>query len=264
MGKKRGSAKRTKKVAAESEGYQWKPVEVGMWEGEVHGYRVLRLRSRRLLYLRRHRGDDTNGEPGLFIGNVSPKVDGIQLQDVLDGEGDVAKGRMGGSGWFVRVGMSAERIAQVLEGDVDVEAIEKVIEDGEIRGGPDVWIREWENERTGVKEWARRVMEEWERKEREEKEKRRKVVTDEDGWTVVRRGEGAGEGRDGRIGGVSRAQAETVAGTKRKQAEARTNEIKDGFYKFQRMAKHRKEIHDLRKRWEEQKEKITAMSRLKS
>lgn len=257
--KKRG---RSSDAKAEVRKPEWKRVERGMWEGEVHGYRVLGLESGRLLYLRRHRGEKSEEQAGLFVGNVSPKVDGERTRDAFGGDGVVAKGRMGSGGWFLRIGMDVERIGSVLEGEVDVDLVESVVEDGEIKGGVKVWLKRWEAERVGVQEWARKIMEEWEDKEKIEKENRARAVVDDDGWVVVGRSGGAGEGREGRIGAVPRSQAEAVLGSKRKRAEEREEEMKQTFYKFQRVAKHRKEVHDLRKRWAEQKERITAMSKL--
>ena len=250
------------------------PVERGFFQGEVHGYHVIALSSGRLLYLRRHQGkrkkvdaeEGTEGtESGLFIGNVSPRVDGESMKAVFGGNGVVVKGRMGGKSWFLRIDMSEEQIDLVLKGDeVDIDEVERVVEEGEIKGGTAVWLERYYAERRGVLEWARSTMADYEKKENLEKEQREKMKVDEDGWTIVGKKGIVGDEQGVRVGGVSKVRAEKVLGRKRERAEKNDKEMRERLYKFQRIEQQKKEAHKLRKQWQEQKDRITAMSKLKS
>lgn len=100
---------------------------------------------------------------------------------------------------------------------------------------------------------------EWEETRKKQKSKYRKgeAIVDEDGFTLVVRGGAYGKTLGGGVGVASKKFAEE----QRSSGEGRTRKKKekkekDTFYAFQIHEKRRKELIDLKQKWEEDKAKV--------
>ncbi|TFY55739.1 hypothetical protein EVG20_g9211 [Dentipellis fragilis] len=94
--------------------------------------------------------------------------------------------------------------------------------------------------------------------QRESKYRKGEAIVDEDGFTLVTRGGAYGQAVGGGVGVASRkfvsGKTEEAAGGKRKRRKGEKE--KAGFYAFQVHEKKRKELMDLKSKWEEDKAKV--------
>ncbi|KAI0092099.1 ribosomal RNA-processing protein 7-domain-containing protein [Irpex rosettiformis] len=98
----------------------------------------------------------------------------------------------------------------------------------------------------------------WEqaKKKQQSKYKKGEAIVDDDGFTLVARGGAYGQSVGGGVGVASkRFQREGPEGGKRHRKKKESKE-KDAFYSFQIHEKKRKELLDLKQKWEEDKAKV--------
>lgn len=130
-------------------------------------------------------------------------------------------------------------------------------------------VRSTEGIETGIDKWMRiyldsfvdekllqsevdDYMRAFEEKEQEEREEAKRTEVNEDGWTVVKRGKGGG-GFQQKESVLKALEEKIVQGKKKKQFK--------NFYTFQIRESKQKHIVSLRKRFEEDKMKITALKK---
>jgi len=80
------------------------------------------------------------------------------------------------------------------------------------------------------------------------------AIVDEDGFTLVTRGGAYGQTLGGGIAVASKKFQQT--GQTRTRNNKKEKKGKEGFYAFQKAEKQRKELLDLKRRWEEDKAKV--------
>ncbi|KAA1466677.1 hypothetical protein DENSPDRAFT_868598 [Dentipellis sp. KUC8613] len=94
--------------------------------------------------------------------------------------------------------------------------------------------------------------------QRESKYRKGEAIVDEDGFTLVTRGGAYGQAVGGGVGVASRnfvsGKGEEAAGGKRRRRKGEKE--KEGFYAFQVHEKKRKELINLKNKWEEDKAKV--------
>ncbi|EMD40354.1 hypothetical protein CERSUDRAFT_148305 [Gelatoporia subvermispora B] len=97
---------------------------------------------------------------------------------------------------------------------------------------------------------------EWEqaRKKQESKYRMGEAVVDEDGFTLVTRGGAYGKTLGGGVGVASKKFQGGQTGKRTRKSKEKQE--KDTFYAFQVHEKKRKELVDLKQKWEEDKEKV--------
>ncbi|KXN81735.1 hypothetical protein AN958_02592 [Leucoagaricus sp. SymC.cos] len=84
--------------------------------------------------------------------------------------------------------------------------------------------------------------------------KKGEAIVDEDGFTLVTRGGAYGQTLGGGVGVASKKFQQT--GQTRTRNNKKEKKEKEGFYAFQKAEKQRKEILDLKRKWEEDKAKV--------
>jgi len=98
------------------------------------------------------------------------------------------------------------------------------------------------------------------KKKQQSKYKKGEAVVDDDGFTLVTRGGVYGQTLGGGVGVASKKFQDEIAreggGGKRNRKNKKGPKEKETFYAFQIHEKKRKELIDLKKRWEEDKEKV--------
>ncbi|KAI0920851.1 hypothetical protein AcW1_004992 [Taiwanofungus camphoratus] len=97
------------------------------------------------------------------------------------------------------------------------------------------------------------------KKKRESKYKMGEAIVDEDGFTLVTRGGAYGKTLGGGVGVASKNfqdEQHGDGGGKRNRKNKKEKKEKEGFYAFQVHEKKRKELIDLKKKWEEDKAKV--------
>jgi len=99
---------------------------------------------------------------------------------------------------------------------------------------------------------------EWEEARKKQKSKYRKgeAIVDEDGFTLVVRGGAYGKTLGGGVGVASKKFAEEQRGSGEGRVRKKEKKEKDTFYAFQIHEKRRKELIDLKQKWEEDKAKV--------
>ncbi|KAG9218793.1 hypothetical protein CCMSSC00406_0001093 [Pleurotus cornucopiae] len=100
------------------------------------------------------------------------------------------------------------------------------------------------------------------------KYKKGEAIVDDDGFTLVTRGGAYGKTLGGGVGVASKQFTATAGrgGGGRMRKQKKESKEKEGFYAFQKAEKQRKELMDLKQRWEEDKvkvEKLKASRRFK-
>ncbi|KAL4267393.1 RRP7 family protein [Pleurotus pulmonarius] len=96
------------------------------------------------------------------------------------------------------------------------------------------------------------------------KYKKGEAIVDDDGFTLVTRGGAYGKTLGGGVGVASKQF--TAGGGGRMRKQKKESKEKESFYAFQKAEKQRKELMDLKQRWEEDKvkvEKLKASRRFK-
>ncbi|KIP03076.1 hypothetical protein PHLGIDRAFT_130367 [Phlebiopsis gigantea 11061_1 CR5-6] len=94
------------------------------------------------------------------------------------------------------------------------------------------------------------------KKKRQSKYKKGEAVVDEDGFTLVTRGGAYGQTVGGGVSVASTRFQQTGSASKRTRKNKKEPKEKNSFYAFQIHEKKRKELMDLKKRWEEDKAKV--------
>ncbi|KAF9000228.1 ribosomal RNA-processing protein 7-domain-containing protein [Cyathus striatus] len=109
-----------------------------------------------------------------------------------------------------------------------------------------------------VREHADTSIEVYEYNQAKDKQKSKyrkgEAIVDEDGFTLVTRGGAYGQTLGGGVAVASKKFQET--GLTRTRNNKKTKKEKEGFYAFQKAERQRKELLDLKKRWEEDKAKV--------
>ncbi|KAF9498652.1 hypothetical protein BDN71DRAFT_1443012 [Pleurotus eryngii] len=100
------------------------------------------------------------------------------------------------------------------------------------------------------------------------KYKKGEAIVDDEGFTLVTRGGAYGKTLGGGVGVASKQFTATIGrgGGGRMRKQKKESKEKEGFYAFQKAEKQRKELLDLKQRWEEDKvkvEKLKASRRFK-
>jgi len=80
------------------------------------------------------------------------------------------------------------------------------------------------------------------------------AIVDEDGFTLVTRGGAYGQTLGGGVAVASKKFQQT--GQPRSRNNKKEKKEKEGFYGFQKAEKQRKELLDLKRKWEEDKAKV--------
>lgn len=141
------------------------------------------------------------------------------------------------------------------------KSLERVLKSSKVKSTEDVttgidkWMRNYLNSFVDEKLLQSEVddyMRAFEEKEQEEREEAKKTEIDEDGWTVVKRGK-VGGGFQQKESVLKALEEKIVQGKKKKQFK--------NFYAFQIRESKQKHIVSLRKRFEEDKMKITALKK---
>lgn len=133
--------------------------------------------------------------------------------------------------------------------------LSKVKSTQDIKTGIDKWMQNYLDSFVDEKLLQSEVddyMRAFEEKEQEEREEAKKTEVDEDGWTVVKRGK-VGGGFQQKESVLKALEEKIVQGKKKKQFK--------NFYAFQIRESKQKHIVSLRKRFEEDKMKITALKK---
>ncbi|KAF9448957.1 hypothetical protein P691DRAFT_799756 [Macrolepiota fuliginosa MF-IS2] len=81
------------------------------------------------------------------------------------------------------------------------------------------------------------------------------AIVDEDGFTLVTRGGAYGQTLGGGVG-VASKKFQTTGQTRTRNNKKKEKKEKAGFYAFQKAEKQRKELLDLKRRWEDDKAKV--------
>ncbi|KAF5363574.1 hypothetical protein D9756_000136 [Leucocoprinus leucothites] len=93
-------------------------------------------------------------------------------------------------------------------------------------------------------------------KERQKSQyKKGEAIVDEDGFTLVTRGGAYGQTLGGGVG-VASKKFQHTGETRTRNNKKKEKKEKEGFYAFQKAERQRKEILDLKRRWEEDKAKV--------
>ncbi|KAI0355315.1 hypothetical protein OH77DRAFT_316884 [Trametes cingulata] len=115
-----------------------------------------------------------------------------------------------------------------------------------VRAHADSWMEAFEHEQA--------------KKRQESKYHKGEAIVDEDGFTLVTRGGAYGKTLGGGVGVASKRfqeeQAGAATGSKRRRKDKKEKKEKDAFYAFQIHEKKRKELIDLKKKFEEDRAKI--------
>ncbi|KAI0375964.1 hypothetical protein BV20DRAFT_1032331 [Pilatotrama ljubarskyi] len=115
-----------------------------------------------------------------------------------------------------------------------------------VRAHADSWMEAFEHEQA--------------KKRQESKYHKGEAIVDEDGFTLVTRGGAYGKTLGGGVGVASKRfqeeQAGATSGSKRRRKDKKEKKEKDAFYAFQIHEKKRKELIDLKKKFEEDRAKI--------
>ncbi|GBE80165.1 predicted protein [Sparassis crispa] len=95
------------------------------------------------------------------------------------------------------------------------------------------------------------------KKKQESKYKKGEAIVDEDGFTLVARGGAYGKTLGGDVGVASKKfQNQQQNGGGKRNRKKNDKKEKEGFYSFQIHEKRRKELMDLKKKWEEDKANV--------
>lgn len=94
------------------------------------------------------------------------------------------------------------------------------------------------------------------RKRQASKYRKGEAQVDADGFTLVTRGGAYGQTVGGGVGVASKRFQQTGTASKRSRKNKKEPKEKDSFYAFQIHEKKRKELMDLKKKWEEDKAKV--------
>ncbi|KAI0658550.1 ribosomal RNA-processing protein 7-domain-containing protein [Cubamyces menziesii] len=114
-----------------------------------------------------------------------------------------------------------------------------------VRAHADSWMEAFEHEQA--------------KKKQESKYRKGEAIVDEDGFTLVTRGGAYGKTLGGGVGVASKQFQEEQAGgtgSKRRRKEKKEKKEKEAFYAFQIHEKKRKELIDLKAKFEEDRAKI--------
>lgn len=124
-----------------------------------------------------------------------------------------------------------------------------------IKTGIEKWTRDYLDSFVDEKELQAEVddyMRAFDEKEQEEREESRKTEIDEDGWTVVKRG---------KVGGGFQQKESVLKALEDKIEKGKEKKEFKNFYAFQIRQSKQKHIVSLRKKFEEDKLKITALKK---
>lgn len=243
---------------------------------KIAGYVAIQLpgdeESSRWIYLRPHAADV------LFIANLPLNASVESIRRVVptsaDGVDDVVVQRMPqGSSCFARVRLNggAAHVQAALEAPSDWLALESLDEDSANLSRPQDWISAYWRARNldAVQKWSSATMETFERCERA-REHREKAEAeagskpDSDGFVTVRRGTNAVDASSGTMAAAFSSVARerrTISKKKREKAVA-PGIAPDGFYRWQRRQGRKRELDELRKRFEDDKKRVAAVRRL--
>lgn len=214
------------------------------------------------IYLRPHATDV------LFLANLPPSTTAAALRSAVPGAAPgpdavavhPTPGCASGTSFGrVRMADGAAGVARVLAdpSEMELSALAEARREG--GGVKDYWAARDEG---AVARWAGAAMATFERgedarRERERAEDAAGGVADEDGFVKV------GRGRKG-VGMVNERVAERHGVAKKKKAKGvEPGMAPDGFYRWQRREGRKKELQDLRKRFEGDKKRVAEISALR-
>lgn len=111
-----------------------------------------------------------------------------------------------------------------------------------VKAHADSWVARWEHEQAAARQASKYRMGE--------------AIVDEDGFTLVTRGGAYGKTLGGGVAVASKPFQKGQEGGKRSRKNNKEKKEKEAFYAFQVHEKKRKELVDLKRRWEEDKAKV--------
>lgn len=247
-------------------------------EGKVKiaGYVAIQLPGDResapWIYLRPHAADV------LFLANLplSVTVETVRraIPTCADGVEDVVVQRMpNGLACFARVRMNGgpSEVEAVLESPQDWLALECFAEALNIVASPEEWLSAYWRARdlTAVQKWSAATMDTYERCERARREREKAEAAagskpDADGFVTVRHGANAVDVNTGATAAAFNPETqERRAIAKKKRGKGAAQGIApDGFYRWQRRQGKKRELEDLRKRFEDDKKRVAAVRNL--
>ncbi|KAL1672516.1 ribosomal RNA-processing protein 7-domain-containing protein [Schizophyllum commune] len=94
------------------------------------------------------------------------------------------------------------------------------------------------------------------RAKRKSKYRKGEAIVDEDGFTLVTRGGAYGQTLGGGVGVASKRFQQTGEARSNPGRKKKASKDKAGFYAFEKAERQRKELIELKRKWEEDKEKI--------
>jgi len=219
----------------------------------------------RTLYIKLHGGSEELEGRALFVDDVPPGWFARDLEDLFGAFGDVAEAVLhpsGMSGMVAFADVDGPRQAlDVAAAGGAVEYCPRWAREGTEEDGP-IGLRKLVTESLAATQPDQRALEQevndwWEANERRkaEKEAQRRAVMEEEGWTMVVSHKGRKRTRDEGGTAVGAVRAERVEEAKKKK---KPQALQD-FYRFQQREKHRNELAELRKAFEEDKKKLQAL-----
>lgn len=243
---------------------------------KIAGYVAIQLpgdkESSRWIYLRPHAADV------LFVANLPLSVNVEIVRQAVPTSSDVAEDvvvqRMpNGLTCFARVRMKGgpSEVRAALESPSDWLALECLAEVVNTVTSPEEWLSSYWRARdlNAVQKWSAATMDTFERCERA-REEREKVEAaagskpDSDGFVTVRRGSNAVDVNTGATAAAfnSEAQERRAISKKKRGKGAVPGVAPDGFYRWQRRQGKKRELDELRKRFEDDKKRVAAVRSL--
>lgn len=234
----------------------------------------------RQIFIQKHNQRSSDDKPfgkTLFVVNIPPYIGEPQLRSAFGASGDIEniiieknfqnEQESPDSIHFTNDSKYFRKTKRIDEFKVAfivyklTKSLEKVLKSSTVKSTEDVtsgidkWMQIYLDSFVDEKLLQSEVddyMRAFEEKEQEEREEAKKPEVDEDGWTVVKRGK-AGGGFQQKESVLKALEEKIVQGKKKKQFK--------NFYAFQIRESKQRHIVSLRKRFEQDKMKITALKK---